>query len=123
MTSVTINWYEPEVLTDVGLATGAPPVVHIDDNPVVLYRIVKLTLLPLHIVINVSGPTEGFGFTVNVNRIVSLWQPPAFPTEIKPVYVPDEVPAGVEILTGLAGNGLLLIAGNAFSGAEFQLME
>jgi len=61
----------PGVCTDVGLATGVPLSVQFVVSPVVLYSVVRLTILSIHFMIDWSAPIFGFGKKLRFTRAVS----------------------------------------------------
>jgi hypothetical protein len=64
----------------------------------------------------------GKAFTVTVNVVEVLTQPFASFTVIFPVYVPDAVLAGTDMVMGLTGNAASITATKLLAGAAFQVI-
>jgi hypothetical protein len=64
----------------------------------------------------------GNAFTVTVNVVEVLTQPFAFFTVMFPVYVPDAVLAGTDMVIGLAGNAASVTVTKLLTGAAFQVI-
>ena len=73
----TINLYTPAVLILVGSGTATPAFVQLLVKPAVVYSVVRLKKLVIQMLIFLSAPKAGFGFTCTVTFVFNGQLPDA----------------------------------------------